>query len=571
MIQSVGQTLRWIVSLGIKFYRVVPMLTLAIVLLTLIAQIASMLSFFLPLKIIILLGSEGVPRYFPPALSQIDRSLLIVWLSVTTVGFFLLSIFAHKLIEKLTDHGSSKLLAKSQKMVLFDNQQEVGVRAFHRHSTVLAAGVFIALTLFALGWFYPSMAALIVGYVFFVFVGFLTFYQTSIKFREYIAQSLSDSLGLASNLGFFVAFAFIVVDYLFLSPPGFIIAVISILISRQVFSQASSMIVGLHGLAQQRQKLDALFFHGKMLLPPLQRNHKMIWPFLMPEARQAWLNTMLRDRVPGWTVAREIVWQHSGTPGIAAFRATDKEDRTYLVKVYETSRNALATHEITLCEARPVDLPAASWLASTKVGQFTALLYQLPKGAIATRKEFVSAQYALRQRLLTIEPPKGLVSRYVRSHPLVLQRLNANMVRRCAIATTSIGQAAQLDDFLARLPELQARLKELPLAFVNPELSSQSIWIDAASQNPIQLNWGRWSLEPIGAAWPVGVLDGDRKDMLQLLNKGLHEAAEQRPVLKSVSVQTVRLAALAYALEKACQRQHFHEALILVGRIHNVF
>jgi hypothetical protein len=331
------------------------------------------------------------------------------------------------------------------------------------------------------------------------------------------------------------------------------------------------LVVGLQELAQQRQKLNAMFFHGKILLPPLQRDDQTLWPLLMPKVRQDWLNTILRDWVPGFNVVEEIVWQHSGTPGIAELCLIDKQDRTYLVKVYETSSNALATHEITLFEAKPVDLPAANWLAATEVGRFTALLYQLPRGAVATRKQFVSAQHLLRQHLLIVDPPKKLVSSYVRSHPLVLQRLNANLVRRCAVATTSIEQAAQLDTFIARLPELQARLQELPLGFVNPELGMHATWINAATQQPIQLNWGRWSLEPVGAGWPVGLLDGDSKDKLPQLNKVLHEGAEQRPALKNVSFQSVCLAALAYALEKACQRQQFHEALVLVGRIQNAF
>jgi hypothetical protein len=303
----------------------------------------------------------------------------------------------------------------------------------------------------------------------------------------------------------------------------------------------------------------------------LESHDKTIWPLLITEVRQDWINSTLRNWVPDWRGASEIVWQHSVTPGIAALCVTDKQDRNYLLKLYETKRNVLAVHEKTLSEAKPPSLPAAVWLAGTEVGQFTALLYQLPKGAIATRKKFVSAQHVLRQRLLTVDPPKKLVSRYLRSHPLVSQRLNANLVRRCAVATTSIEQATQLDTFITRLPELQARLQELPLAFVNPELGMHATWIDAATQQPIPLNWGRWSLEPVGAAWPVGGLDGDRKDMLPMLNKALHEAAEERPVLKNVSFQSVSLAALAYALEKACQRQQFHEALVLVGRIQNEF
>ena len=163
------------------------------------------------------------------------------------------------------------------------------------------------------------------------------------------------------------------------------------------------------------------------------------------------------------------------------------------------------------------------------------------------------------------------VSRYIRSHPLVSQRLNASLVRRCAVAARNSEEVDQLDAFVARLPELQALLQALPLAFVNPELGRHALWIDATTQQPTLLNWGRWSLEPVGAAWPVGICDGDRKDMLPRLEKALLGSAQERPGLQGICLQSAKLAALAYALEKACQRQQFDEALVLAERVLNAF
>ena len=200
-----------------------------------------------------------------------------------------------------------------------------------------------------------------------------------------------------------------------------------------------------------------------------------------------------------------------------------------------------------------------------------SVLYQLPNGAVATRKQLVEARDFLIKRLLVGEPPKVLVNRYVRSHPLVSQRLNARLVRRCAVAASNSKEVEQLDAFVARLPELQLRLQALPLAFVNPEMVRHAVWIDAATQQPTLLNWGHWSLEPVGAAWPVGICDGDRQDMLSRLEKALLDSAQERPGLQGICLQSAKLAALAYALEKACQRQQFDEALVLAERVLNAF
>jgi hypothetical protein len=44
--------------------------------LTLISQISTLLAFFLPLKVVILLGSDRMPRYIPEALAALGHDAL---------------------------------------------------------------------------------------------------------------------------------------------------------------------------------------------------------------------------------------------------------------------------------------------------------------------------------------------------------------------------------------------------------------------------------------------------------------------------------------------------------------
>src|SRR5699024_1263303 len=96
--------LRWNASLGVKFLRVVPYATVIIVLLTLISQIAMLLASVLPLKVVLMLGSDGVPRYFPAFLTSLNRDVLIGVLTGGTIGFFIVHIISEKLIQAVNSY-----------------------------------------------------------------------------------------------------------------------------------------------------------------------------------------------------------------------------------------------------------------------------------------------------------------------------------------------------------------------------------------------------------------------------------------------------------------------------------
>ena len=63
--QQIKATIGWCISLGVKFVKVVPIITGLVQISTLASQIFLLLAFFLPLKVIILLGSDKTPAYFP--------------------------------------------------------------------------------------------------------------------------------------------------------------------------------------------------------------------------------------------------------------------------------------------------------------------------------------------------------------------------------------------------------------------------------------------------------------------------------------------------------------------------
>ncbi|MBS9402920.1 hypothetical protein KG088_04695 [Halomonas sp. TRM85114] len=511
-----------------------------------------------------MLGSDRVPRYFPASFAEIDRDVLIAALSVGTVGFFLLYLLAERMIAWVTSLSTSRLLAMSQKMVLFENQEELAASSYQRYSRALASGVFIALALFGLGWFYPWMSLVITSYFFMVLVLFWGLHEQSPGFRERLESKLPQTLTLAGGVGFFIAFGFLVADFIFWSPPGVIIAIVSLLLSRQIMQRASGMIGDLASLRRQQLKLDALFFHGKVLLPQQTRPEKSLWPLLVPGGRQAWVAAVLNKLVgpeEGNVVCR---WHQLGIPNVVGL-IVKRGERQFLIKLFEINRSSWALHEATLMAEPASRLSAPRWVGATQVEKFHCLIFELPQGEQPQVRQVKRLSQQLLGELLAAQPHPDAVKRYLRSRPLLWQRLELSLVERLRVAADTAEQQEDLAMLLEQLPLLQQQLKALPVVLHNPEINQDAIWVPTAdtgqSVAPILLNWGRWSLEPVGSGWP------EAQKPLAKLGDALQLAVEQRAELGDIRVEQAELAALAFALERECNRQRYVQALELLPRL----
>lgn len=558
MFKGMHTTMRWLISLGAKFVRVAPGATLLVVLATLVSQVAVLLAFFLPLKVVILLGSEGMPRYFPAAFAEVDRDFLVVSLSVATVAFYCLHLLAERVVRFGTDAGTRQLLARSHKMVLFENQNEAAAKGYQRYSGALASGVFVLLALVVLAIVYPEMALFLSGFMVAMLGIFWVGYRFNPVFRATLEARLPDLINTAGVIGFLLAFAYLVADFIFWSPPGLIVAIISLLLSRQIFTRTNALVSNVRGLSQQRLRLDALYFHGKVLLPEQQKVEKGIGPLLAPSRRREWVTAVLGEFAGGVSGSMTFHWQQTGMPNVVALRVDcPGQDVAYLVKLFDTRRTAVALHEATLLAQQPEGLPAPAFVGATQVEGFHCHVFEWPRTASHCDKRFSKVAAQVRGALLAVEPPIDMTQRYARSRPMFWQYLDESLVERLRLAAE--GESVDsVERFSVRLNSLRRQLHGLPLALINPDINTDNLVL-VEEEAEYLLNWTQWSLEPVGAGWPV--------TRLQNLGKAFAEAAEKRPSLSDVELPQVELAALAYALDRAFKRQRYSDALALLPEL----
>ena len=112
-------TSRWLIELTKTFLKGAPISTTVSVITTLISQISMMLAFLMPLKVVMLLGSEEIPKFFPRAFLDFDRDKLIIFLVVLSIAFYFASIIFGNISKKTAKHGAERLIANTQKNYYF--------------------------------------------------------------------------------------------------------------------------------------------------------------------------------------------------------------------------------------------------------------------------------------------------------------------------------------------------------------------------------------------------------------------------------------------------------------------
>jgi len=551
---------RWNASLVKRLFLVVPLHTVTIVACTLASQVFILIASLLPLKVIILLGSERIPHYFPHSWGELGREPLIFILSAIALGCFISYLLTERLVEWVAQRAVLILENKSNKLEMFHNQQEIAKNAYLGFSRSLSNTVFIALALGMLTIIYPSIAAVLVLYLLLVASIFwwIASYRSSL--RGYIQSKHSMLTNLLANFGFLACFFYLIVDFLFLSAPTVIVAILALLVCRQIMSRSASLSTELLNLQKQRIKLDALFFHGKILLPSYPDNIGM-WEMLYPDTRQNWITLLLTEITGAEKKTCISKWMQLGQINVGTFRVSDDE-QDYLIKVFDNPSKTLAAHELALLSEGIKILPALPLLGFREVAGFRCNIFSLPKGRLPDRKEFVRIVPELREKLLSALPPTSLLSVYRRSKPMLPQRLDKLPFDRLFVAAQSPEDKLVLQTFLQRLPEIQAILYNLPTCIRNSSITNiNTIWLIEDSGFPCLLNWEHWGLDPVGCGWP------EQESALEQLAPALQKAAKNYKALSTVKPEHAELAAQLFALEQDFMRQKLIQCLSLLPQI----
>ncbi|WP_207882641.1 hypothetical protein [Pseudomonas sp. 30_B] len=562
LIREVRSTVGWSYSLGKKFFRIVPLTTALIQALTLTSQFLLLIAFFLPLKVMVLLGASTIPGQFPVYLRSVDREWLIVFISCMALLCYILHVVLELSIRLLSIKGARLLLAHSKKIDLFENQVKLATSSYSKYVRGLAAATFVVISFLLLLYLYPSLFLVITLYILVAFFSVLAICSYSEHVQKALRAKLGGGMNALASIGFMLAFFFMVANFLSDHHPSVWIAVISLLLIRQGLQRIAGMIQDIASLRGQRRQIGALFFHSLPLMIQSRFEDLLEHSSLDQSARHAWISKVLCEveRIsPG---ELDVVWHQMGVAGVHAFDVTCSDENSgqqhrYLLKLFSEDVSALAAQELTLLTSSTA-LPSPRFIDARSVRGLRCHVFAWQGESKVLRRQVGPGVLAVMTRLMVIEPSKDLLQRFMRSRQPLEWRLDLRQIESLGVAASLPEHAECLQRFLKGFERARALLSALPRQITPLDMTLETLLVNDSGEFLLS-HWANWRIEPLGAGWPV--------DEREKLADALAAAKTLRPGLMAVSLSAVMLAALLYAFERFCNQRNYASALTLLADV----
>lgn len=555
---------RWMYSVANKITRIIPGLTLTIIVLTLAAQISLLAASFLPLKAIILIGSPNIPSYFPEYLKTFERKDLFLLLCSTAALFYVLYLTSEALIKKLTKLGSERLILNSRKLILFDGQNEVASKAYLRFTRSLAAIVFLGLTIAALGYIYLELTVATVA--FWLCWGIITKLRKRIKKNSNTQgnETSHESINPIGSIGFFAAFSYLAYDLLSDTPPKLLPAIIGILLTRQIMQRATLLVQDLASLKEQHLQISALFFKDHKLPSEARGKPEKFWSLFTSDNAKIWAHDLIQEVTEKSYIKHDIKWHQTGIHDVFAIEVesetnTGQKD-AYLIKVFNTNRTTLAINEATLLtEPNLANIPTAPLIQATLLDGFHCHIFSPQSLDKIPAIETGIHQAASTKILMRYTPPQSLIQKYSRSRPLLWDRLSDNVLHSFGTALGNNEYTHDFKKFMELKHLVRDTLRSTPLYISNSQIGKDQILISSNGVLNISY-WGNWSLEPIGACLQTNSLSASLPSLLADLQ-------QHRDDIQQIDEKRLMLSALCYNLDQLLSRQQYLSAAELLPDI----
>lgn len=567
LLRRIWEFFGWLGSVLGVFLRTHAILTPALILSKATAQITKLLAFFLPLKVLLLVASPGVPRYFQFFIDPQYRNEWVVGLSVAAVACYLLTIVLDRLSDYCAEIGSANLLQKSSRLSVIGNQRSIAKRYFGEFSG-LAANLLLVGVIFSVGFYvysvlFLSLAVFIFAQILFTWA-VLKFVDLAepVGFGGYIVKRTNGYLGYLEAVNFLAVFGFLVVDFLLFSGINILIAILSFLMIRRLLASLTTVAGDAVQLSKQRHRIDPLIFLSEKHTRRQPRNQFKLNRYFGVQARQSRLAEILLAAGIGGIAEVSSIWFDASRPGSYLFDVYARDEAGAVVfrgveHVFSSRHKQVQENEALILEALgPSALHFADVVHQYEIGDFYSRILDLTGFERISQRDWRARyQSELVARLWSVDPGEELRLVFELSRPYLHERLKIETLEVLDVAADTGPKRRTLEALRRRLPEVCEALGCLPVFPHNHILAPTGVFVDVHPHLKV-IDWGRWSLEPIGVGVDAEAITG------RAVTRWASVLSPRMPELEMASVGLLRLASRAHAFEElVLVRGRFNEAL----------
>lgn len=546
---------RWGRSVLAKFRSIDAIDTWLVIVSSIFRKLFAVVALFLPLKVILLVGSEGVPRYFRAFIHPETRDQWIIYLAIGAVVLYFASLLLGMLERNHAMRGSVKVMRSASEIARFRNQEGL-VENYYSKFCGLQANLILALVLVAVA--VAMFPALGIFLIFLIAVEWLLAALVLGRLQKikwsglaYLLRFKSQSvLGVVSAVNFLLVFGFLLIVFIWFGGVNILIAILAILIARQLFSSLAGVVSTAVDLASEEKKVNTLVFKEHSYHGTEERQRGPYTKLYAVETRRK----RLADQLGAGTDEVESLVSESGPRDLLLFDIIRKKDTStqhYTEIVFSSSKAHLAANEDVLFNHQESsDLKFADLLGQYEVDGFTGRIYDCNRSEPISPGEWNKFYTSVVKSSWKVKPSSRLLDAYTASHPLLQDKLTPLRLSRMEIALEKSHERKRYDQLLEILDPLRRVIGEMALFVFNPKISRAMTGVSPSGDLRF-LNWTSWTLAPVG----VGIGIGDAKRNI------MEEAAASGELGKETSAENMLLAGYAWELEK-----HLHAQEVVSAR-----
>lgn len=528
-----------------------------------INQFLTIIAFFLPLKVILLAGSQSVPYYFDFLITEETKDLWVGILAALTFIAFLISKYVDSLTTRYSGRGAQELLDSANQVPISSNEEELSESTYHKLCETSAKLIFALIALIGGLLLFPPLFLTLLAILLLEFA--VAAYATSRagsdyehnRLHAYINTKPKDFLTLLQAINFFAVFIFLTLTFLVLDQVSFIIAIASIIISRQLFASIRLVVNNAIKLKRDRSYVDAILFPDSRLGDP-ERSTAHDFRFAFSNDKRLGRLRQLDESL--FASVSESVWVDSGTDKIAMFDlygpgGIGNGERLYREYVYNSKTvRGVEQHDYLLREMDADDVLCLPRVASYEDAGFFGRVVDYRHVETIDRPTYKRFRRDLLTHYWNLPIPPQLIQSFTNARLQLHERVHETGFAQLALAADEPWAQESYQQLKESLDALCERISKLPLVLINNDLSLRNI-VCKNGQEPRLVNWTSWALEPLGVGFDP------ENDEIELLQDGADRARLERELPQGSPLVDVFCAGLLHRIEVLSRRGYPKKAL----------
>jgi len=237
--EKVVSHLNWQTSQLSAFKKNILPLTFLMTTFLVTAEITQLFALFLPLKIIIIMGSDSIPSFMQGYITMETRDTWLVWLTIITVGLYLLTIIIDTYAKKIIRENNKKITATFGRTPSGESSQREEEHVFllfcrsYADLIIFILGALVFLLLKPLLWL--SML-LVITLQLLLFLSLLKKESCKAisKLKFMIKYHVDDFFAYLSTVNFLFVFLLLITEYLITDNTNAVFSILCLLIARRM-------------------------------------------------------------------------------------------------------------------------------------------------------------------------------------------------------------------------------------------------------------------------------------------------------------------------------------------------